>query len=227
MSDAPFKPIVWLWIPIAWMIGQLALEATLDVTTLQIIHSEAGVHECLQFFLVAIACIVAVRTLWRMDRKQDYLLTTWVAIAAICSFYVAAEEMSWGQSVLHWPTPEEWAAINGQQETNLHNTSRWLNHIPRYVLEVGVLVGGIILPLILTYKPHWIPARFTIFIPPRQLWVIAALVVFAVVGGKLSKELFDGKLFARGSEVEEIFLFYFVLLYMIALSKRLLNRSAA
>ncbi len=43
-------------------------------------------------------------------------------IGALGSLYIAGEEMSWGQHFFHWNTPEYWAEVNRQQETNLHNT---------------------------------------------------------------------------------------------------------
>lgn len=41
--------------------------------------------------------------------------------AAILCFFVAGEEISWGQWIFHWQTPEALAAVNLQHETNLHN----------------------------------------------------------------------------------------------------------
>ena len=41
--------------------------------------------------------------------------------AAIVCFFVAGEEISWGQWIFHWQPPEALAAVNLQHETNLHN----------------------------------------------------------------------------------------------------------
>lgn len=43
------------------------------------------------------------------------------AVAAFAVFFIAGEELSWGQWIFHWSTPEPIAAVNLQQETNLHN----------------------------------------------------------------------------------------------------------
>ncbi|WP_017932628.1 hypothetical protein [Robiginitomaculum antarcticum] len=40
---------------------------------------------------------------------------------AVASFIVAGEELSWGQWVFRWNTPEVMAEINRQNETNIHN----------------------------------------------------------------------------------------------------------
>src|SRR3546814_4167282 len=54
---------------------------------------------------------------------------------------MAGEEASWGQHYAGWLTPDNWQALNDQGETNLHNTSSWLDQKPRTLLEIGVIVG--------------------------------------------------------------------------------------
>ena len=49
--------------------------------------------------------------------------------------YIAGEEMSWGQHFFHWNTPEYWAEVNRQEETNLHNTYAIFEKTPRSILE--------------------------------------------------------------------------------------------
>lgn len=40
---------------------------------------------------------------------------------AMLMFVCAGEEISWGQRIFNWKTPESLSAINAQNETNLHN----------------------------------------------------------------------------------------------------------
>ena len=40
---------------------------------------------------------------------------------ALGCFFIMGEEISWGQRLIGWDTPESWAEINYQQETTLHN----------------------------------------------------------------------------------------------------------
>jgi hypothetical protein len=42
-------------------------------------------------------------------------------ILALLMFVCAGEEISWGQRIFGWDTPEKWSAMNAQVETNLHN----------------------------------------------------------------------------------------------------------
>ncbi len=44
-----------------------------------------------------------------------------LALAAVACFAIAGEELSWGQWIFHWDTPQALAEVNLQNETNLHN----------------------------------------------------------------------------------------------------------
>lgn len=214
--------IWWLWVPVCFMAVQAVLEILLPHHVLSALHSENGPHELLQFIAVSAACGVAAAIFLRLDKKRDKWLAAWAALAALCCLYVAGEEISWGQQFLNWGTPEFWAGINDQQETNLHNTSSWLDQKPRLALLVGVITGGLIIPLLQKYRPAWVPQKFAVIYPPPQLAVIALLALAVKVADKAGEGM-GLSLFERVSEVEELYLFYFVLLYMIALKKRVLR----
>lgn len=221
MHDKPIKPLFWLWLPIIWMVCQLVAEVTIPPQILTIIHSENGPHELFEFSLLAWGFIITLFTLKNMDRKANRWLTAWIGLAAVCTLYVAIEEMSWGQTILKWHTPEFWAGINNQHETNLHNTSKWLNQKPRIVLEIGILVGGIIIPLMRRFKPEKIPKKFEIIYPPNILAVTACMAALVKLIDKGGRELFGFDFFTRPSEVEELYLFYFVAIYLLVMKQRL------
>lgn len=74
------------------------------------------------FEWLTVACLIAIfvfsiRLLLRTRGLQRLMFMG----LAIASFVVAGEEMSWGQWIFYWDTPESMAAINLQNETNLHN----------------------------------------------------------------------------------------------------------
>jgi len=217
--------IWWLWIPIAVMALQVPMEMFLSRPVLALLHSEQGPHESLEFIILVIAFGFAIVTLRRIDWKKDKWLGVWVALAAVCCFYVAGEEVSWGQKFVNWATPEFWAHINDQNETNLHNTSSWLDQKPRLVLLIGVVTGGLIIPLLRKFKPQWVPQKFEIIYPPQVLGFTAFIVLAVELIDKIDKSLKDVILFERASEVEELYLFYFVLLYLVILRRRVLQNQ--
>jgi hypothetical protein len=222
-SEKPLSKIWWLWVPLAVMALQIPMEIFLSHDVLMLLHSEQGPHEFVEFLILVAAFFIAVMTLLRMDRKQKWL-AAWTALAAICCFYVAGEEVSWGQKFVQWSTPEFWAHLNDQGETNLHNTSSWFDQKPRILLLIGVIGGGILIPLARRFKPSLLPKKFEIVYPPNILWVIA-FITFAVESTDKLSETIGASVFARGSEVVELYLFYFVLLYLVVLRRRILQNQ--
>lgn len=219
MIDQNISKIYWLWFPMILIGIQIVLEVTLPSEILSQLHTENGPHEIIQFLFLVAAFMVSVQTLLTSDFSNCLWLRLWVGIAAICCFYVAGEEISWGQHFLKWGTPEYWVTLNDQGETNFHNTSSWLDQKPRVLLEVGVVIGGLIIPFILKVKPNVLPKQFAIIYPHPVLGVTAGLFLTLKLIDKL--EDIDILIFERISEVEELYLFYFVLLYMLILRKRI------
>lgn len=214
------RPVFWLWIPIAVFVAQVFLEIFLPQEVVAPLLTENGPHETLQFLCMAGAFVVALLILKRIDWTRQKFLGLWTGLAAACCFYVAGEEASWGQHFLSWSTPEFWSQINDQNETNLHNTSGWLDQKPRLLLQIGILTGGIILPLLRRFKPDVLPPKFSVIYPPDILSVTALMALTVNIIDRIDSRLKDVVLFERASEVEELYLFYFVLLYLIVLSRR-------
>lgn len=181
--------------------------------------SENGPIETLQALILIVAIGVALSWFFVKSGKT-VLLNVWFALAALCCFYVAGEEVSWGQHIWNWSTPEYWAQVNDQQETNLHNTSSWLDQKPRLVLEIGIIFGGLIAPLLKRYNLLKLPENLDILMPSPKLAVIALLILVPKLVEK-AFEFFDIAIFSRISEVQEMYMFYFVLIYLIMLRKKI------
>tara|TARA_R110002072_G_scaffold294384_1_gene464465 strand:+ start:1267 stop:2070 length:804 start_codon:yes stop_codon:yes gene_type:complete len=74
--------------------------------------SEYGVVLCL------IGCTALLARLAWAGTTLERLVFGFAAIACLV---IAGEELSWGQWIFGWATPEPLAAVNLQQETNAHN----------------------------------------------------------------------------------------------------------
>ena len=109
-------------------------------TTKWIIPEGYGVLEFSQFVIMLVALARRRRGCCsiRSCRRRPFVLTVTI-IGALSCLYIAGEEMSWGQHFFHWNTPEYWAEVNRQEETNLHNTYAVFEKWPRAILEVGVV----------------------------------------------------------------------------------------
>jgi len=225
MKQATIPLFFWLIVPIALILGQIALELSFDHDVLAPMHSENGPHETLQMLYIVPAFLLAVWMLFKIDwaRQKDIGLV--VAIAAMGSFYIAGEEISWGQHVIDWTTPEFWAAVNDQNETNLHNTSAWLDQKPRLLLFIGIITAGILIPALRRWKPSVLPARFVAFYPSSIVIVTALGVLLPYVAQEIA-EIFKASLFERVSEVQEVYMYYFVMLYLWDLHNRELSQDS-
>jgi len=89
--------------PMTWIFGREAMDT--------------GVVEYATVLLFAWSALAAA---WLARRGRG--LQRWIfALGAAGCVLIAGEEMSWGQWLFHWSTPAPIAAVNLQDETNVHN----------------------------------------------------------------------------------------------------------
>jgi hypothetical protein len=83
--------------------------------------NEDGLIEWIQAGCLGLACYAAwdlARMRWRAGNRR---WASAFAVVALGTFLVMGEEISWGQRLLHLPTPAWFAERNTQQEINVHN----------------------------------------------------------------------------------------------------------
>jgi len=213
-------PLFFLWIPLFFFIGQCILEVTLSHESMLVSTTENGAHELLQFLIITAAAFIPLIYFVSRKTNKDIIYKAWFALAFVCCVYVAGEEVSWGQHFFNWSTPENWEAVNDQQETNLHNTSSWLDQKPRIILMAGIIFGTLVLPLLIKKNILKLPEKLITLIPVKEFSFLAILILATHILEKVLDSA-DMNFFARFSEVQEIMLFYFVLLYLANLYHKL------
>jgi tetratricopeptide repeat protein len=137
--------------------------------------------EWTQFWLFVVTFLVSVRILFSRTR---YRVT--FALLAISCLYVSLEEISWGQRIFNFDSPDFFKQHNLQSETNLHNFltgpfSTTLKATLTYVLAGGMIAYGLVYPMMLSRRWRlavWLDAR-GIASPP------VASIPFLLVGGVL------------------------------------------
>lgn len=221
-------PLLYLWLPLVIaVVLSLTWHLSPDFYRAYLV-GEIGVLEATHVVVPLISIIVAARILLLPEARADRLVFVWILLGLLGSVYMAGEEASWGQHYAGWLTPENWQAINDQGETNLHNTSSWLDQKPRTLLEIGVIVGGIIIPLLALKRPSLREGRFALFLPPLVCLPVAVIGEFAKNWERLqSHGLWELVIFYRASEVQELYLSLFILFYLMVFRNRLLARRAA
>ena len=214
--DAPASRLFTLWLPLGLAVALALLGRLAPAWYATWMNEEQGGVELLQW-LVLLACVlVAARLLARAEARRHPALFAWLALTALACFYVAGEEVSWGQHLLQWNTPEYWRAVNDQEETNLHNTSSWFDQKPRALLELGVIFGGLVAPLLRRLRPGLFRGLVDLLAPTAATLPIAAVAEFAGLAKRLNLEVFF-----RPSEIQELYFYLFALAYLLVLGRRL------
>jgi tetratricopeptide (TPR) repeat protein len=88
-------------------------------------------------------------------------------LLALACFYVAGEEISWGQRIFDIESPEFFRQHNLQKETNLHNfltgpISTWVKSALEFSIAAGLVFYGLIYPLALKFRlslAQWLEGR--------------------------------------------------------------------
>lgn len=145
---------------------------------------EEGVIEWLTvvFFLIAAFIAWKIRSQKALPHKK-FSRPFCIFIILGCLF-VAGEELSWGQHILGWGTPEFLAEINKQNETNLHNIlpiADFLDKYPRAILSIAITIYGIFGVYI--YRTSFMASLRKIplaaLIAPDKILIPAAVMVIA------------------------------------------------
>ena len=118
--------------------------------------------EWLQFTLFGAAMIFSLRVVFSASRYRVFF-----AVLALACFYVTMEEISWGQRLFGWSSPEFFKTRNIQGETNLHNflvgpVRTTAKSLVEYLLAGALLLYGVVYPLLLWRKnaaAQWLDGR--------------------------------------------------------------------
>lgn len=221
----------WLWFPPLLLIIQVTAYLIDRPFYNRWIDGELGLIE-MGTVAVVLPGVVAGILIWRARRLLPTAwLSYWYLLVTLGCVYFAGEELSWGQHLLGWQTPESLQTLNDQQETNLHNISSWLDQKPRLFLELWVVIGGLIVPLwgrIKDSAPNSIKDWRYWFWPSQVCLLTAALVVLVKLPEKLN-DWFDvprpPPLDMRVSETQEYYFGLFLSLYLASVYVRLRHRK--
>ncbi|WP_425032885.1 hypothetical protein [Pelagibius sp.] len=228
-SAETLPQVLYLWMPLA-VAAVLIFLAHYDLAFYReyMGSEEIGLLEFSHVLVPLISVFYCLRILRMSEARADRLIVVWIVLGMLGCIYIAGEEASWGQHYVGWSTPEFWKAVNDQGETNLHNISSWFDQKPRTLLEFGVIIGGIIIPLVALRRPQIREGRFAIFLPPLVCLPVAIIAEFARGWERLQGHgLWDIMIFYRASEVQELYFAFFILFYLIVFRQRLLARRWA
>lgn len=82
---------------------------------------------------------------------------------------------------------------------------------------MGIVVGGLLVPLFAAFLPQTLPQKFAPLYPSSLVIPTALGVLVPDQIQSLVERFVHGGIFVRVSEVREIYMYYFVLLYLLDL----------
>lgn len=210
-----FVSLFYVWIPVVSYLVILFVAASNPSLYRAVATGEDGVIELLHIALGLIGFLLALRLLywyWKQDNRLGIAFA--VFSAAVC-LYIALEEASYGQHLFGWEADGLFLEVNKQQETNLHNISSWFNEKPRVILELAIILGGLLLPAFPGLFMRFVPAGLRAYAPTTLFLPTSILVVLSRLPERLGLKGLEPYLGSiRHSEVQELYLFLFICLYI-------------
>lgn len=106
------------------------------------VTDEDRLLEWLQFFGFAAASVLAALCAARLHaRGRGWLALAYLVFAVGC-FFIAGEEIAWGQRIFGFGTPETLEEINEQEEVTIHNIDS-IQNVANLVFLVAGLYGSV------------------------------------------------------------------------------------
>jgi hypothetical protein len=152
-----------------------------------VLRSKEGPFEQVQAAMYLGAFALSAASALRVFASRDRLAAWLFTIFSFGAFFVFAEELAWGQTLLDFETPEFLKLHNQQGETTLHNLiwieDRHLHHLAFMLIGLYGSVAWL--------ARSWVPKQLLILIPPwflslyflpAALWYGSGKPLLATVG---------------------------------------------
>ena len=138
------------------------------------VWSENGLVEILQVIFLIAAQTFLIMFVKRNFSNLDKNLRIFLILYLIGIFYYLFEEVSWGQHIFGWQTPEIISNINNQNETNIHNISSLFNELPRNLLLIWC---GLSFYIVKFWQKKYFNFSRIIY-PSKNLKFVSILIIF-------------------------------------------------
>ena len=180
------------------------------------LEKEDSVFEVLQVFLLVFNMFVS-GFLAKFFYSKNKLLSVIFMILTLGFFFVAGEEISWGQRIFGIETPEEYAKLNTQGETTLHNYGPLFQYVYKAYAVIG-FIGATAWMFVSLINKSLSKTWQTIVeaLIPKWYYMTYFLIVFGynfkrhIVNPKIGIDLGE----AIFEEVMELLLFFAVTLFL-------------
>lgn len=161
------------------------------------LFEEDGVFESVSALLFLLSSILFGIILFKLKTTKHKMTLAMFFLLAIFTFFVGMEEISWGQRIFGWATPSNFAQINYQDETNLHN----LDAFESFDLVIYFIAGLLFLAF---FGSAYLPDKLTFQIDKallpgeRYIYGAALLPLIGLVDNELFEEILSVLFFTYG-----------------------------
>lgn len=216
---------LWLWLPVVVALFPYIMRL-IDVNTDGYVFGERGIIENFTFIVLFAAIVIGVMSFLKLNSFEFPVFKFWLMLLVLGCIYYAGEEVSWGQHWFGWGTPEGWMEVNDQGETNLHNTSALLDQVPRMLLTIAAVVGGVMIPVFFLMRDKVFSTNeFFGWLWPSYVNIPVCLLAVLVSLHEKAYKLFDTTvphiLDIRAGETKECLLAMFLFMYIASFYTRL------
>jgi hypothetical protein len=127
------------WLFLMPLIGSVLVVASrANKTVFRAIVDEDRLLEWLQFVGFAAASVLAFVCAWLLLKQERRALALAYALFGLLCFFIAGEEIAWGQRLFGFGTPQSLEEINRQEEVTVHNIGDVENLANAVFLVVGL-----------------------------------------------------------------------------------------
>jgi hypothetical protein len=162
-------------LPLVGSVAIVLLRA--DSGAYRFVTDEDSVLEWPQFIGFAAASLLACLCAWRLQRSERPVLAAAYLVFGIGCFFVAGEEIAWGQRIIGYGTPERLEEINEQKETTVHNIDL-VQHFTNFSYLLAGLYGSIG-AWIVRGKGIWRRSGLVDYLLPPVFLTMAFFVMFS------------------------------------------------
>jgi len=209
------------------------------------IWNENGLVETMQAIILFFTICYLLFFLSKLKNENYPTIKIFLILEILGLSYFFLEEISYGQHIIGYNTPDYFLDLNNQKEFNFHNISNLFNELPKSLVYIWC---GLAIPFMTLFKPKIKKIYYVIINPNNKLIKISIiLLVFTIPNLIVSKfDLIDYSLlhldnrpgynlqmfftvvlsfnFFRISELNEFIFSYYFLWHSIFLKKNILNK---
>lgn len=146
---------------------------------------EDGFIEWLTVLPLLVVVFIAIRRLVKLSSKRSWLFSLCMLGLALLCFFVAGEEISWGQRIFNIESSSFFKKNNAQAETNLHNLVVGGVKVNKLIFSQLLILGAVIYLTVFPYlfkNKGWFKRLInTLGIPVVRPYQILALVIIGIL----------------------------------------------